>query len=135
MSSGNWTGWTVDLAGKCRNGPFATQYGIQVEIYKNYVQLRFAGWEGPVLEMWEGHVEIGGFRLWANRGPQNGVYVVTTDFVDEYAGMVGCGVYGWTEDADGDAAWVGLKPSSEQYLKDWLVSEPDFPDIVRKVQW
>jgi hypothetical protein len=132
MALSNWDTLAIDLDGNPTNGVFKSpKSGITVEIYKNWVYVRDAkAWhEGRyvndvVLEIQSGSLHYQEVSIEAVRGPQNGIYVAcwTVDYnvKDEkgkakYHGMIGCGVYGFS-----DEDWVGVTKESLEFLKDWI---------------
>lgn len=103
------------------DGTFTSPSGILVELYKNWLYIHDPkAWTEDsrychpvVMEIQEGILTYKDVEIRAFRGPQKGVYVVCTSYdpknaknFDRSLGMIGCGVYGFTQDEE--AEWIGV---------------------------
>lgn len=80
---------------------------------------------GTLMQIQEGEISFGGFDVFSQRGPQDGIYAVCLKYTYEQGevphkriqGMLGCGVYGYSDEGD----YVGVKPESFAHLKDFAI--------------
>jgi len=73
--------------------------------------------ERPI-SVYNGEIEGDGFYLYAERAPQDGIFVAVRDWKTDKI-FLGIGVYGW------DVCWVGIKNETKEAFIKWLKSLPD----------
>lgn len=131
MALSNWDTFAVDQDGKPCSGTFNSPLGVQVAFYKNWLYVRdeVAWQEGgsyvkpTVMEIQEGSFKYKDIRVFAKRGPQNGIYAAITSTKyppnEMFVAMVGIGCYGYggPQDEDGYEGWLGVLPESVDYLR------------------
>jgi len=127
MALSNWDTAALNHKGEPINGIFTSPMGVTVEIYKNWLYVRDKkAWAegGSFVEPTIMHVTSGDFiykdvHLVAIRGPQEGVFAVVWSWDKErknVLGMVGCGVYGFTDEGE----WVGVTKDSLRWFQNRL---------------
>lgn len=143
MALSNWDTLAVNLKGEPTNGRFAAPNGVKVEFYKNHLHIhdpegwteKGGGFVKPIVAtIDQGEMTYKGISIKAIRGPQNGIYAVVTHgwaHDNTFQAMIGCGVSGYGNeeedgvDEDGYPPFVGVRPTSLQFLQDWI-SEKEF---------
>ena len=149
MALGNWATLAVRLDGAIIdtvkvNWPTSVS-GVLIEIYKNWVYVSDeAAPKRPndsytrplIMQIQHGSLTYVDWSVLACRGPQEGIYLAawSSDHSNKsgpypMVGFVGCGVYGYDHDA-----WIGVLPSSVEFLRSWLASvSDDLPEEVSNV--
>jgi hypothetical protein len=136
MALSNWDTLAVNLKGEEIDGSFTSPLGVEVSFYKNWIYVRDpVAWQDggkfvkdTVMQISEGVIDYKDVSIHAIRGPQNGIYAFVHsgyEHDDTFRGMIGCGVYGFGDasdgvDEDGYAPWVGVRPSSREFLQNWI---------------
>ena len=92
--------------------------GTIIELYKNWIYIRKKGQTGRPITVYHGEIETDHFYLYAERAPQDGIFVAVRDWKTERI-FLGIGVYGWNEH------WVGIKDKTREAFMEWLRSLPD----------
>lgn len=135
MALSNWDTLTIDENGNATNGSFLSPLGVKVSFYKNNIHIEdpVAWQEGGsfvkdiVMEVQEGEFRYKDVNINTVRGPQSGIYAVayTNSYEEKFRCMVGCAVYGYADDGekdeDGLPPFVGVKPSSRDFLQSWIL--------------
>lgn len=126
MALSNWDTLAIDHNSDPMNGVIRSELGVEVEIYKNWLYIRDkVAWqegggyiEPTVMEIQSGNLIYKDVNVYAERGPQNGIYciVCTPVWINEEKGkkpnaMIGIGCSGY----DGDE-WVGVRSESVDFL-------------------
>jgi hypothetical protein len=141
MALSNWDTLALTAEGPC-NGAFTSPLGVTVEIYKNWLYVRDPeAWregrytEPVIMEIQHGEVNYRDVCILAQRGPQNGVYVMVWSGYEWNPGadmMVGCGVYGFSERQSDevevkpeDYQWLGVTDESLAFLRQMVVERLD----------
>jgi hypothetical protein len=131
MALSNWDTLSVDHNSNPINGTIRSKMGVQVDIYKNwlYINDEIAWREGAyikpiVMEIQSGDLIYKDVTIYAERGPQNGVYCVvyTPSHLNEAKGegpnaMIGIGCYGYIGED-----WIGVHSKSVDFLIDIVKS-------------
>lgn len=121
MALSNWDTLCVSLDGTPSDGTVQSRLGVSVSFYKNWLYVRdpVAWQEGgrfvhpTVMMIDRGALEYKDVTIYAERGPQEGVYAAVTTGT---TGMVGCGVYGFGVPANAhqnrvssrEPVWLGV---------------------------
>ncbi len=125
MALSNWDTLSIDHNSKPINGIIKSEMGVQVEIYKNWLYVRDSiAWqkgryiEPTVMEIHNGNLTYKDVAIYAERGPQNGVYCVVCapswinkNEDEKLNAMIGIGCYGYSGDN-----WVGVHSESVDFL-------------------
>jgi len=126
MALSNWDTMAWNAKGESTIGTFVCPDGVILEIYKNwlYIHDKKAWWQGMpfckpvVMQISKGEIQYVGLSIYAERGPQESIFVYTKyhDYqskIDDSFFGIGC--YGYVEDK-----WVGVLPSTVIQFKQWL---------------
>jgi hypothetical protein len=154
MALSNWDTMAINKNGKPIAGRFTTPSGVTLEIYKNWAHiLDTKAWtkedshfvEPVIMTIQNGYLTYKDLEIYAERGPQNGIYVLAfwKDYVGDgpkgmdnirmiWGGMAAIGCYGF-EGED----WVGVQKRSIDFLKliikkakkEYILEKEMFSDI------
>lgn len=146
MAASNWDTLALDEKSEPSTGYFTSPLGVRVEVYKNWLYIYDAkAWEEGgaftqdcVMEVQFGAVSYKDVSIFALRGPQEGVYAFVESWHKEggtyiCTGMLGIGVYGFE-----DSTWVGVKPSSIEWLKKKMAEDEiaeRIPNVLSKIDF
>lgn len=118
MALSNWDTLALGLDGAPCHGTVVSPLGVSVRFHKNWLYvLDPTGWqaggrfvEPTVMSIEDGTLHYKDVAIYAERGPQEGVYaaVSTGPLGRAVLGMVGCSVYGF----DKAGAWTGITADS-----------------------
>jgi len=92
--------------------------GTTIEIYKNWIYIKKKDQAGRPITIYYGEIETDHFYLYAERAPQDGVFVAVRDWKTNKK-FFGIGVYAW------NSHWVGIKDETREAFMEWLKSLPD----------
>lgn len=130
MALSNWDTCALNTEGKPCNGVLSIQHedgsAAHVIFYKNWLYIRDEGmWadgrsytKPTIAEVWDGHINIANFDIYAKRGSQNSILAyVSTGWrhKNTFQCMVGVGCYGFAGEE-----FVGVLPKTYQELLTFL---------------
>jgi hypothetical protein len=133
MALSNWDLLAINEEGEAIEGIFRSEDAC-VEIYKNWLYFYKEGEKGFNITLYNGNLECGNLNIYAERGPQEGVFCVCTFYdrkKDMYKAMIGSGVYAYSN-ITGEC--IGTTKESFEFLKG-VIERSDFeidPNILDK---